>query len=472
MAYKNKLGLFLQIHIIAKNFNFSRDPQMQNLFKSVVFLAISTSSLFGSQQFNHHEYLKRPYKIDLLNKKVMKNPDNNHKNKADFSSPSLTFFKEHPLLTSLATAGALYFGFSQFNNYSNQTSRHGLESTGDFVNTLDKDSHAQVSSFLEEKDFINLSQTNVNMNDMLSNTPNSIGYVHRENSNFSVKDIEGKVYYLNEYLSQNVPIQISGIKNITQLVKERPDDFKKLVLASIPKTRDDIKNNLESYYKETMKIDDLINDLPRYETAQEKLAAFLLEHDVWDKVWRQVWDKVRDHLLRQVWDQVGAQVLRQLLRQVGAQVEDQARGQVWFQVWDQIENQEEIFEVWDPLAPPVAPQVWYQVWRQVEDDLSLNFDFKSVTEPEKLREVLKPEIDYLFMVYQLKSIAMRQSKEFKAILEGDEDSDGFIKFIEDRITEEQAEAILENLKGNFPESPEGNYLVESQLKMLKRNLPN
>ena len=88
-----------------------------------------------------------------------------------------------------------------------------------------------------------------------------------------------------------------------------------------------------------------------------------------------------------------------------------------------------------------------------------NFDFSSAFRENQLSEVLKPAIDYGFMVYQLASISILHSQETRQMIES----------LKDRFTEEQAANILANI--NLPEAPEGNYLVKTQLDILRRHLP-
>ena len=107
-------------------------------------------------------------------------------------------------------------------------------------------------------------------------------------------------------------------------------------------------------------------------------------------------------------------------------------------------------------------QVWAQVWDQVNEDLR-HCQFASAFEDGNLNEVLKPAIDYAFTVYQLGTLAMRHSEAFKSI------HTNFAQFISERITEDQAAVILNGL--NIPGAPEGNYLIDTQLKLINRLLP-
>ena len=77
--------------------------------------------------------------------------------------------------------------------------------------------------------------------------------------------------------------------------------------------------------------------------------------------------------------------------------------------------------------------------------------------------MLKLAIDYVFTVYQLGTLAMGHSEAFKTI------HTNLAQFVSDRINEEQARVILADL--NIPDAPEGNYLVDAQLKLIKRLLP-
>ena len=359
------------------------------------------------------------------------------------------------------------------------------------------DIQSKIALYLNPKDYTSYTHLNRHFRTTLFNTPGSIGESLRKVSDFSIK-IGDRYYFLEEFIGvfsfarKDLKLDAGSltidkrpkpsnrfsfeVKHLAQLVKKRPEDFKTLVLATIPKTQENIENNLESYYKETTKMDHLISDLPKHEDPREALANVFIELIIWAQLRSQVWE--------QVGAQNGAHVGYQLRGLVGAQVGAQVGSQLWdqvaFQVWSQVEA-----EVWNQIEDHVGDQLWDQVGvhvggqleDQVGSDLSSHFDFTKTTDTEETRKKLKRAIEYTFTVYQLSSIPMRYSHKFKSIFDAHEDRDGedtagLLELIKEKITENQAETILENLKLKVPESPQGHYLVESQIKLLRRHLPN
>ena len=360
------------------------------------------------------------------------------------------------------------------------------------------DIQSKVASYLAPKDYTAFTHLARTFRQCLFNTPGSIGESLRKATDFSIK-MEDRYYFFEEFLAitqfqhassnhkqrklsidtRPKPINkfLFDVKHLTQLVRNKPEDFKRLVAKTAPKTHEDIENNLSSYYKKTIKIHDLILDLPTYETHQKKLAAYLIQHMAWVQVRYQVW--------AQVWTEVAAQVMNQ----AGNKVRVQIGNNIWMSVWTQVMNQvgdliadQVAAQITDQVGDQLADQAWDEVWRQVEDpdtdpvrsqvgsELSSHFHFKAGD--FKAGSVLKPAIDYAFMMHQLSSLTMIHSGQFKTILDGNDNFDGLTNFIQEHITEDRAKTILENLKEQLPQAPEGNDFVETQLNMLKRHLPN
>jgi len=153
---------------------------------------------------------------------------------------------------------------------------YAAENESEFLEHISKKKNTDITNhitnFLEPRDFICLSQANKANNDILSNKPHSIGNRHRDLSKYSVTDINGRPFYLEEYLSTQERIRLSKINNVDLLVIEKPKDFIKLVLKSIPHTPETIESNLQSYYQDVIQIEKLVDSLPKYKTAQEKLV--------------------------------------------------------------------------------------------------------------------------------------------------------------------------------------------------------
>ena len=326
------------------------------------------------------------------------------------------------------------------------------------LDNLHDDQLELIFSFLDTKDFVQFSRTSRANRNLFTNNDNSIGKRHREDSRYSITGIDGKVYYIEEFLSQYKRVQISRVNNIDLLVRERPDLFKKLVLTAVPHTRKTIEKNLETFYQETMQIKKIVEDLPQYRSAQEKLAEFIVAVLIWsqinDQVWTQVSYQVNYHARQQVGALVDAHLsspilehlMAQIRTQVGTQFIDKIKDQVWNHVWNQVN---------------------YHVWDQVTDDLA-DLEYISTLNATQNRKLFNLSIEYNLMIYQLICISMTHTAEFRQIIENQ--GSGFIHYIQNHISEEQAHNVLENI--DIPEDPKVNYLVKTQLEMLQRHLPN
>ena len=289
--------------------------------------------------------------------------------------------------------------------------------------------------------------------------------VRIKNKSYQSKDHQGGHYvtladYLNDPWEDRIVIDY--IDSYKTLVKERPADFKTLVLKSIPKTQDDIEQNLESYYRETMKIDQLINDLPRYDDPRVRLVAFIFESVVRGQVrsealaqiFHQFGDQIGDPevLVQESWDHLGLEIARH----------------VWLKIGKQVRKQISL-----ELLPLVKSQVLTQFKDQFGADLSSTFDFTSLSDSEDMKNLLKQVINYTLVAYQLASIPLMHSSGFETIQIGHETSQRhrFAAWsLINSITEERAENILASIP--LPEAAQGDYLAESQIKILKRHLAN
>ena len=323
-----------------------------------------------------------------------------------------------------------------------------------------------IASYVSPKDIGKLAQTSKNNRDLFSNNENSIGSCHRKNSRFSVRDINENVYYLEEYLSQRVRAPFYAINDRHILAREKPTDYIKLVLKSLLHPQESIPNNLESLYQEKFEIELLLKSLPTNKTAQEKLADFLADMLIWDKTLVQV----RALFETQIEAQVEAQVV--------AQVKHYVVGGYWDNVWDQAVDQVwdvAIDETWDHVWSQNVTQIVNQFETHVVDQISeevtdylSNFDLASSLREGILIETLKKEIQSIYMVYQLASISMMYSKEYRDSLNDQENR--IIPIIKKNITEVQARNILESII--LPEASNEHYLIKNQLDILRRHLPN
>ena len=287
------------------------------------------------------------------------------------------------------------------------------------------------------------------------------GMYLRKESRFAVTAKGGQMLFLEEYL-RGQKQQIWGIKNLNLLLKERPKEFLKFILHAIPHSPELIVSDLNRIYLEDLAIADLIDSLPRGQSAQEKLAGVMIEVLVWDQIWVQVWEQVRsqvggqiwNQLGDQVWDQVGDQVWNQVGNQVRAQVRDQVRAQVGNQIKAQARGR---------FRAQIKALVKNQVKTQLRDLVDHNlqqFDFALAYDDGTLTSMLKPAIDYTFAVYQLGTLSLKHTTQFKNI------HSGLSEFISHRISEEQALEVLNHI--DIPIAPEGNFLIHTQLELIRK----
>ena len=287
---------------------------------------------------------------------------------------------------------------------------------------------------------------------------------------FIVKDTVGKPYFLEEFLNLEGRLQISEINNIEILAAEGPWRFNKLLLKTIPHKPERFSADLPLFYRNIFKIENLIESLPEYETSQEKLASVLIEILIWEQVGQRVSYQVEDYFTDKADYQLYEQVDDQVYKQVEAQVEDRILAQVQDSVWAQIQNgveaqsKDQLRNLVDDHVYEYVRNVTYEeLYESISDEVSknlLDLGFSLVFKNRYSNDALKPWIDYLFMFYQLGTLAMRHSEDIKHIHRE------LVQFISLRINEKQATIILKRLE--IPNAPEGNFLVETQLKLLRR----
>ena len=330
---------------------------------------------------------------------------------------------------------------------------------GTSLSDLDEDSKTNILEFLDADDLQSIRRTDRQFRDLLA--PDT----YLRNHMFDVTLNDGSSETLRDYFQGEIT-QILGVKNLETLMKESPNPFIHLMMLSIPHTPETIESDLRSFHQDTFQIEKLICSLPTYETPQQKLASVLLEQFTWCQVNFEVGLQVADH----VRSKAGTQAVGQCVEQGAEQVGDYVRTQVGYQLVHQVRNQVGFLvldQVWNHVLVQFLTQFIAQVNSQVgplvNEDLRY-FQFASAFQAGNLNEILIPAIDYTLTVYQLGTLAMRHSEAFKTIHRG------LSQFISQKISEEQATAILNGL--NIPDAPEGNYLVETQLKMIKRHLPN
>ncbi|MFK7826580.1 MAG: hypothetical protein AB8G05_20740 [Oligoflexales bacterium] len=317
-------------------------------------------------------------------------------------------------------------------------------------------------------------------------------------------DESGNQFILHDnYLALKSRETVLKIFGLDDLVKEEPKKFLKLLIEAIPHTQETIVNDLETFCSETFPSNQLINGIPLSQTPEHKLATIFTELTVWeqikdqvgDQVRSQVYDKLRGQVNDRVWTQIRAQidgedesqdvaqvedhiwapvedmvdtqikarVGLQLWTQVGDQVWRQIRHQLGDHVWAQIENQ-----VRNHIREEIKDQVWDHIKYQVEDlvDAQLKedlqqFKFEQAYQDGDLNDLLIPAIDYTFAVYQLGTIEIRHSQEFKNIQKR------LAQFIGKNMSKEQIKNLLNSIQ--IPENLE-NHLIKTQLDFLRRPL--
>ena len=328
------------------------------------------------------------------------------------------------------------------------------------------DVNSKIFSYLDMDDAVNFSKTSKQNRDFFLNKPASIGEIHRKDSKFGIQ-VQNRFFYLKEFLQQEGRMPMTKINNLTILSNENHEDFMNLVLKTIPSSPETIEEDLEFFYNETMKIEDLIAALPSYETSQDKLSALLVEQEtlthVWSQVWSQIWTQAVSEIGPQTWNQIWSQVSYQ----VGSQMWNQVGVQVNVQIMDHLDPSAG-FGIWHFIGNNVSDQVlnknWYKAVSQVKKDLR-KFNFIEAHQNQRLCEAIKPAINYAFMTYQLCLISILNSDEFKNIVNGPEGISHTLKIY---ISENIASNILKSLE--FREEHETNYLATSQLNILNRHL--
>ena len=350
------------------------------------------------------------------------------------------------------------------------------------LSDLDEGLKTNILEFLSPDDLQFVRGTDKQFREMLA--PNS----YLRNHIFDVTLSDGALKTLSEYLQLDNREQVLKVKNLATLMVESRHAFISLMMKAVPNTSESIESGLERFHQETFMIDELISTLPIYVTSHQRLAGVLTELIIWDQVsdivkkkvlsgiWGQVLDmRGRHHHISlqekvQLSAQIENQVLEQLWTQVGIHVSDYsseyALDQIWNQVWGMqawIIGPKVKCKFSDRLLTQIRHQVSAKISSQVDIDIG-KFQFAAAFDNGGLNEPLKLAINYTFTVYQLGALSMRHSKAYKAI------HTKLYKYLLRRISEDQASVVLSRL--NIPDAPEGNYLVDTQLKLIKRHLSN
>ena len=353
-----------------------------------------------------------------------------------------------------------------------------------------------IASMMDDKDIGQLTQTNTQTKNLLSRNSNQGGKKLREDSKFSVTDDAGNIYFLDEFLLLPGRMKISHVNNIDLLIKERPNDFNNLILKTIPNTPAEIENNLESYFRDVVKIEDLVAGMPQYESAHEKLAALLVDTIIYmelidqvtsetrDQVWKQLKDQVWVHISEQVniqnrgpaWAQLGTQFWYSLRSKVWQQIRSKFNPRSWNEisenVWLNLRNNVSE-DVWDNIRLKAWEQIRFQVQSQIRQNVNYkawenfkNFNFSLSTQSEDFSKKIRNAIDYVYSVNQLGVISMAHSSYLKPYIS---EPNGLFNYIKNNLTESEAQNILDSI--HLSNDFEDQYFRNIQFDILKRHLP-
>ena len=270
-----------------------------------------------------------------------------------------------------------------------------------------------------------------------------------------------KIVSVGEYLEMKNSIPLSEIFGLNKYLTQ-PDHstFFSLLKKSAPHTQETIESSLKIFYNKTFQINNLIDLVPLAETAEQRLAAVIIELSIWDQAGEHAWDQIRSRVWAELkssaWAQVGAETRFQFGKQVGVHI--------WYQIWYQIRDQFEVpvrTRIWDQVGELIWNQVGVHLKEKLDQELC-KFEFLSANQEGKLNEVLQPAINYVFAIYQLGTLAMRQTMEYIEI------KNDLANFISQNISLVEVNGILNGFKYNFPKSPAEHYLIETQLKLIKK----
>ena len=368
----------------------------------------------------------------------------------------LNFFTCLSIMPSLSFSTQSLSSDASSSDYNHYSQKKRVESSLGFHQLYD-DLHFSVSSFLRDQDIGRLSLTNRECDGFFSNNHHiSVGSLHRRCSKFYVKDQNGKTYYLEEYLSQDQRLPIAKVNHVNLLAQERPEDFLKLMLKSIPHTQSAIKKDLKTYSHKVMQIESLIDQLPSYQNPSAKLAAFILDVITWD----QMNSKVAFY----IWNKFGFEYNRH--------TRDLLASDQWFHVWQKISyldwgdmNLNILTDISRNIYQQIDLQMTKKVLQQIWEDLYY-YDLTPTLESSHLSEIIVPAIDYCFALNFLASIPMRHSRAYLDIVERPES--GLISLINEHVGNERAQEILANIK--LPHNDNDNDYLKKHLTILNRHL--
>lgn len=344
---------------------------------------------------------------------------------------------------------------------------------------MPKDIQFTICSYFVPEDFANLSLICKVFKGSSSKNHDNANLI-RANSKFNVTLEGGGMMLLKEF-EESEGSAISNIKNIQQLIKDRPSDFLKLILKSVPKTPEEINDNLESYYRNVIQIADVIDSIPAGgKTPRAKLAGVITEMIIWDNVevmvWFPIWNEVRSQIWGQNWNedenrfenlaaehsyyQTKDQIWDQVNEQIGGPIRDEVGaawnrvGDLWDHVWEHAD------QVKDQINQEGFGRNYEQIRRRIDENMH-HYQFAGALAVGRLDEIARSAINLSFLIFQLDYIIIRHSLFMKQI------QNELINTID--LTDSQINAVLEHVRTTLPQE-HVNPLVNSQLKMIHRYL--
>ena len=278
--------------------------------------------------------------------------------------------------------------------------------------------------------------------------------------------------FLNSY-----PQRLQRVYEIVDFLRNKPDDFIKLALHSVPRDHQTSESDLNEFYKHPIQIDRLIASLPAYETPHQKLTAILIETLYWSEAWP--FTRVVEHEIATTLAAalaggcVGACTLGALLGDVYA-----AAG-AWYAMshfsmmscvmyqHNIIKNVDHIVgrQILESLKEQIKNQLGHDIWGFVEKYATplksqLNKDLRQAGFTPGI--ILKTPENYKFAIYQLASLANRGSKQVEVIFQG------IHEYLLDRISLEEVDVILNSL--SIPLYSGENIILNTQIKLIEKHL--
>ena len=158
---------------------------------------------------------------------------------------------------------------------------------------LNSDLNHHLINFLTPKDVGMLSRASQSDHDVYSDRAGSFGRSHREASEFAVTDLDGRVYYLEEFLSLPTRREVSQVKNVNRLLLNRPEDFFRFVMKSMPTPSEMFKEKINTYVYDILKIDDHLQNIKTGESSCEKIYSLAVYSSFFRRDAGFLWDYLR-----------------------------------------------------------------------------------------------------------------------------------------------------------------------------------